>query len=674
MASDTEFFNPDSLTENERLSFALQAAGVGTWDWDPIRERVRWDERCKALYGFSGDDLVPYEHVLNQVHPDDLPRLRDALTRAINPDSGGQYDVRFRTVAANDGQLRWLHCQGKAYFNAEQIAYRMSGIVQDVTSQILDREALQRSEDRLQTILKHAPIGLGLLSGPDFTFELVNEQLAQMAGRPSGQLKNRPLLEALPELSEQGLKAIFDTVRQTGQRFVAPELPVMLERNGQLETAYFYASFEPVQEPDGSVSIVDFSLEITQQLQDRRRLEDSEARFRNIVELAPFAVAVYESEDLIISVANESMIRIWGKTPAVIGQKLATALPELEGQPFIPLLNNVFQTGQLYRTNEQPADLIVGGQLQTFWFNFVYQPLTDLDGRVYAILNMAVDVTERVMARQQIEQSESRYRNLAAELEVRVQERTQELHHINQELKRSNDNLQQFAYVASHDLQEPLRKIQSFSSLLTEHYQTELSDEVKDLLQRMAAAGSRMSTLIHDLLTYSRITTRKRVLETVSLNEVISTVLNTLQVTIDERSASIQIDPLPIINGDQSQLEQLFQNLLSNALKFTPANRAPSVQIAYGICEVSELPATISVASEAGRFHRISVTDQGIGFDEKYLDRIFQVFQRLHSKSEFPGTGVGLAICQQVAENHGGGLTATSKLGQGATFSLYLPA
>lgn len=274
---------------------------------------------------------------------------------------------------------------------------------------------------------------------------------------------------------------------------------------------------------------------------------------------------------------------------------------------------------------------------------------------------------------QHLIQSETNYRQLAQELDERVQQRTQELEQANQELKRSNDNLQQFAYVASHDLQEPLRKIQSFGALLQEHLSIQVDEQVTDYLRRMTSAADRMSVLINDLLSFSRLSTRQRALEPVALQKVISNVLDTLSWQIDQRNARITVAALPTVLGDETQLAQLFQNLLSNAIKFTPAETAPQIQIDHVLVTRAELPAQFRPTGNADRFHQINVCDQGIGFDIKYLDRVFQVFQRLHTKNKFAGTGIGLAICERVATNHSGCLTAISEPGKGATFSLFLP-
>ncbi|GAB3945995.1 hypothetical protein GCM10028805_15990 [Spirosoma harenae] len=243
-----------------------------------------------------------------------------------------------------------------------------------------------------------------------------------------------------------------------------------------------------------------------------------------------------------------------------------------------------------------------------------------------------------------------------------------------EELNRSNNNLEQFASIASHDLQEPLRKIQSFSALLTSQLEGQLTDISRDYLQRINLAVSRMSTLITDLLAYSRLSTVQQKFAPVSLSAVVADVLTTLDWTISQRQAQVEVYALPTVDGEAWQLGQLFQNLLSNALKFSRPDHRPRVEVKSIVVPRSELPREVRPKSAATLFHQISVRDQGIGFDPQYVDRIFQVFQRLHGKNEYAGTGVGLAICQQVATNHGGGITATSKPGEGATFWVYLPA
>ncbi|ARK12654.1 sensor histidine kinase [Fibrivirga algicola] len=248
----------------------------------------------------------------------------------------------------------------------------------------------------------------------------------------------------------------------------------------------------------------------------------------------------------------------------------------------------------------------------------------------------------------------------------------------NNALNLSNDNLQQFAYVASHDLQEPLRKIQSFGDLLKTNYGPELGDAGVDMINRMGAAATRMSMLIKDLLNYSRLTTQQVPFSPIDLTLLVTDILDDLSISVSESNAVVEFGELPVVQGDAGQLHQLFLNLLSNALKFHPVDIAPRIQVVARTLKASDIPVTaLSAPSETNPdrlFHEISVTDNGIGFEEKYLDRIFQVFQRLHGKTHYPGSGVGLAICRKVVLNHRGGLTARSQSGEGATFIVYLPA
>ncbi|QJD80434.1 PAS domain S-box protein [Spirosoma rhododendri] len=247
----------------------------------------------------------------------------------------------------------------------------------------------------------------------------------------------------------------------------------------------------------------------------------------------------------------------------------------------------------------------------------------------------------------------------------------------NRNLTRSNQNLEQFAYIASHDLQEPLRKIQQFGDLLKTRYANDSTEEYR-YLERMQLAASRMSVLIKDLLAFSRISTQQVTATEISLTQVISVVQDNLTVSIEESDAQIDADNLPMVQGDVTQLEQLFQNLLSNAIKFSRVDLhgdpvIPHIRVTARLVTLDELPASIKPGRQIKTYYRIDVVDNGVGFEEKYTNRIFQVFQRLHGNNEFAGTGIGLAICQKVVTNHGGIITATSQPGQGATFSVYLP-
>jgi signal transduction histidine kinase len=236
----------------------------------------------------------------------------------------------------------------------------------------------------------------------------------------------------------------------------------------------------------------------------------------------------------------------------------------------------------------------------------------------------------------------------------------------------SNNNLQQFAYAASHDMQEPLRKIQSFGSRLLATYSEKLDDNGKYMLNRIQDASKRMSAMIDDLLAYSRLTTRESEFGEVSLGDIVGSVLADLEISIQEQRTDIIVGDLPVVWGNSPQLTQLVQNLISNAVKYRLPDQESIIRLSYGAVDEAERE-TLPKLLPDHRYIRLEVSDNGIGFDEIYLDRIFQMFQRLHGRSEFSGSGIGLALCKKVVQNHHGHITARSQPGKGATFIVYLP-
>jgi light-regulated signal transduction histidine kinase (bacteriophytochrome) len=241
------------------------------------------------------------------------------------------------------------------------------------------------------------------------------------------------------------------------------------------------------------------------------------------------------------------------------------------------------------------------------------------------------------------------------ELELRVRERTVEL-----ELR--NKELQDFAFVASHDLQEPLRKVQIFGKMLADKCGVSLDKTSMDYIKRMETAAARMQNLLNSLLSYSRVTTKAEPLKQTDLRKSVEEALSNLEIMIKEKSALVEVGDLPAVRADRVQMIQLFQNLVGNALKFGRDNQPPHVKI-YS-----------QQAREPDEAYEICVEDNGIGFQERYLDKIFLPFQRLHGRnSEYEGVGMGLAICKKIAERHGGKITARSELGKGSTFIVTLP-
>jgi PAS domain S-box-containing protein len=277
------------------------------------------------------------------------------------------------------------------------------------------------------------------------------------------------------------------------------------------------------------------------------------------------------------------------------------------------------------------------------------QALWDEQGVPIRAIGSLTDITERKLAQFALQQAKQ-------DLEIKVRERTAQLQQSLEELERSNKELENFAHIASHDLQEPLRAITAYTHLLKEEYSSNFDADAQEYMSYITDGAARMRQLIQDLLTYSRVNSRELTLTSVDCNLIISQVINNLKVSIAESNATITYDSLPTVNADRNQLLQLFQNLISNAIKFR-GSEEPKIHIC-----------AFKSSQEIKNCWLFSVRDNGIGIKAQYLERIFEIFRRLHTYDELPGTGIGLAICKKIVEHHDGRIWAESEFGSGSTF------
>jgi len=253
-------------------------------------------------------------------------------------------------------------------------------------------------------------------------------------------------------------------------------------------------------------------------------------------------------------------------------------------------------------------------------------------------------------------------REHAAILEEEVLKRTKELNQLNISLKQSNNELQQFAHVASHDLKEPLRKIKTFAGRLIDDGQSTFSENGKLYLKKINSAADRMTLMIEGVLNYSMVNAAQQKIEKINLNEIINDIESDLEIIISQKSAKIIKEDLPEVEGAPILLYQLFYNLINNSLKFSKADQSPMIEISSAI-----------IVDHARKFSVITIKDNGIGFEQEFAEKIFETFLRLNSKDLFEGTGLGLALCKQIAERHGGFIKAFGEPDKGATFATYLP-
>ncbi|MGZ5273177.1 MAG: ATP-binding protein [Kaistella sp.] len=268
------------------------------------------------------------------------------------------------------------------------------------------------SLDSLTTLFSQAPVALAMLMGEEQVIEVANEQILDLWGKDERVL-GLPLLEALPEIKDQEFPQILKGVYKTGVAYKGNGVLAMLVKNGVLSECYFDFVYSPIFTNDEITGISVVATEVTEKVLSEKKLQESELRFKELMEISDYSTGIYVGEDLIIDFANDQMIKTWGKDKSVIGKKLEDALPELQGQPFIQILKNIFKTGEAYIAQEDRVDLVVDGELKTFYYNFSYKPLRDANGDIYGIMNVAMNVSELVSARKRAEASEVEYRNLA---------------------------------------------------------------------------------------------------------------------------------------------------------------------------------------------------------------------------------------------------------------------
>ncbi|WP_051315048.1 sensor histidine kinase [Algoriphagus terrigena] len=352
--------------------------------------------------------------------------------------------------------------------------------------------------------------------------------------------------------------------------------------------------------------------------------------------------AVRDNENLVTDfdfiLANEASAKMTHQSQdQLIKMRLSDIFSENQSQ-FLSEYTRVVETGVDFR---REAEVHLNGQMT--WFKILAVKFND---------GMLVTLSD-----------------ISSEKETEHQ-----LRNYTQELKRSNEDLEQFAYVASHDLQEPLRKIRSFGDRLITKYHDKLDDTGKDYIERMQVASGRMQNLIEDLLAFSRITRSSELPGKVDLKKVFGEICDDLSDQISRENATFEFAKIPAVLGVKAQIQRLFQNLISNAIKFRKENENPHITITGEKLTALEVTSQFAFTPRYKNYVKITVSDNGIGFDEKYAEQIFNVFQRLHGKNEFEGTGIGLAICKKIVTHHGGLITARSNEGIGSEFIVILPA
>ena len=536
--------------------------------------------------------------------------------------------------------------------------------IEDITEKVVNLKKIEESEMRLKLALK-ASANTAFAQDENLKYTWIYNAIPEfnavnLLGKDDSEILEPETAKRLTELKKEVLNS-----------GIASKSEVVVTFDGT--NSIYELVIEPIKNNMGKViGISGVSNNITEKVVSHKKIVASEKRFSNILSQSLLAIAILKGPEMIISFANEPIIAIWGKGKNIFDKPLLEVMPEIKDQLFPTMLMDVYSTGVAFATNEIKTLIKRNGKLEECYFNLIYQPYRDVDDTITGVTVLATEITDYVFAKKQLEENGKRLVELADSLELKVIERTDELHKLNEELKHTNKQLDQFAYIASHDLQEPLRKIITFSTLLKDKFKDGLSAEVKSYLDRIEASSLRMSTLIRDLLNYSRLLQYEKLFVQTDLNETLKSVLSDFELLIQEKNAQIIFDELPTIEAIKLHMNQLFYNLISNALKFSKEDVPPVISITSHKLSEKEIQKYPNL-NPLLTYVKVIFKDNGIGFDQHYSKQIFDIFQRLHSKDVFIGTGIGLALSKKIVEDHHGELFTLAKENLGAAFHVILP-
>ncbi|WP_276256213.1 PAS domain-containing protein [Halomontanus rarus] len=533
--------------------------------------------------------------------------IRDDVREWVERAANGEY-VDFKAdLSRPDGEPYTLN----GYFrpvtddDGEVVSILVSD--RDVTEHKVRKRTLEKSEQRYRTLVEHFPNGAVTLVDENIRYRTVGGSPYDVAGVTVEEVEGQPVGEIVPP------KLADELVPRYEAAFDGESSAFELELNDRI----YQFQVVPVRDGDGDVfAALGMSQNITEREEAKRKLEESERRHRTLVENFPNGAVALFDEDLRYSAAGGQLLEAEGIDPA---DRIGVSIRELYPDEIVEKIEPYFQAAL-----EGEASSFETEYLDRHLFSQAL-PIRNADDEVYAGMLVVQDISEQ-----------------------RTYER---------KLEESNERLEQFAYAASHDLQEPLRMVSSYLQLVENRYADELDEDGREFVAFAVDGADRMRAMIEGLLQYSRVDARGDPFEPVDLDEVFADVRQNLQVKIQETDADITVEDLPRVHGDGSQLNQVFQNLLSNAIEYS-GDEPPRVYVG---------------AERDGDQWIISVNDEGIGIDPADAERVFEIFQSLRGHED-AGTGIGLALVKRIVERHDGDVWIDSEPGEGATFSFTLPA
>ncbi len=646
----------------QRLRLAIEAAQMGTFDWNLETQEFFSSDRLKEIFGFGSGGDVTHQNLIDAFHPDDKHIREKAIGESFGI-GGLEYEIR---IVWPDRSTHWIRVYGKILHDQDRAVKRMYGTVIDVTEQRTILENLKENEARFRLLANSMPqfIWTGDARG---NLNYFNFAVYNYSGLSPEQIKKDGWAQIVhPDESQESINQWINSVT-TGEDFIFEHR----FRRHDGEYRWQLSRAVPQRDANGNILIwvgtsTDihdqkmFAQELEEKIDERthqlkktnEELKKSEERYHLMVDEVQDYAILYLNREGIIENWNKGAEKIKGySAQEIIGKNFLIFYTEEDKKNKVPqkLLEEASRCG---KATHEGWRVRKDGSL--FWGNIVLTALHDEQKNVIGFSKVTRDLTAK------------------KEADDKIRINAEQLAQKNKELEKMNAELESFAYLSSHDLQEPLRKIQTFASLIVEKELQRLSENGMGYFRRMQSAAKRMQLLINDLLSYSRASTVAGTFVHTDLREIIAEVKNELKETLEEKNGIIESEGNCMVNVIAFQFHQLMLNLIGNSIKFSKPGIPPRIQLK---CEIlsSEEAQVLDLPPKKLCCH-FTVADNGIGFEPIYADRIFQVFQRLHGKDQYEGTGIGLAIVKKIVDNHNGVIRATGEPGKGARFDIYFPA
>ncbi|MES2762620.1 MAG: PAS domain S-box protein [Bacteroidota bacterium] len=639
----------DTLKKHEAdLLEAQEMASLGSFEWDLTGINSTFTPQVFKIFEMQKSSNL--EDFLNYVHPGDRTKLQESIIKALNGEDHYECEYRYR----RNGKEKVLWTKGIVTFKDNKPHF-MKGTVMDITDRHYILKRLERNEELYKQSQKLTHIG-------NWTWELdtgeikFSDELCRIYGLQPGHDINFEAFIAFVHPDDKTL--VNERLQYSAKTGKAHAIDFRIVRQDSSIRTIRRIVEVLVDETGIPYKIYGTGQDITKEVLLNKEVKEREANYSQLIENAPDGIIVIDEHNKIL-LWNPKTTDIFGwNSKDTIGKDLGdTIIPERYREQHMRGMSRLLATGKPVLLNKTIEVIAINKQKKEFHISLTVSQSVQKGRPVF--IAFIRDMSDEKNIKSELELKT----NQLAELNLSLEQK-------NIALERSNKELTSFSYVASHDLQEPLRKIKTFSNLILEK-EKDLTKEGMECFERIIVSAGRMQKLIEDLLSFSRTQLYENTLKPVDLNEVLTDVKTLHAESMAEGRLSIESDKLPTVLGVPFQLQQLFENIISNSMKYSKPKQGAKIKVSSELISAQEIPFFNTHGFE--NYYRISLSDNGIGFDQKYADKIFEIFQRLHGKNEYSGTGIGLSICKRIVENHQGYIAAHSILDKGATFEVYLP-